>query len=150
VGGKGPQVVWRKVPGLSLFGTSANSGFRGAILVDNTLYAAWSGKASRYTSGGVETTLTGTLNGTEKVFWARNNASDARYGLRRAWHGRFHGYGGAVSTFADTDVGAPNSVCFMDGFFIFSWGDGTLHRVGLNSVSSPRPTRPRRSQSRAD
>jgi hypothetical protein len=47
--GKVPQVVWRKVPGLSLFGTSAKTGFRGAILVDSTLYTAWSGKASRYT-----------------------------------------------------------------------------------------------------
>jgi hypothetical protein len=54
VGGKVPQVVWRKVPGLSLFAASANSGFRGAILVDNTLYAAWSGKASRYSSAALK------------------------------------------------------------------------------------------------
>ena len=34
-----PPVVWRKCPGLALFGTSGQTGFREAILVDNTLYA---------------------------------------------------------------------------------------------------------------
>jgi hypothetical protein len=68
-----PAVVWRKTPGLSRFATSANTVFRGMQLVNNTLYAAWSGKASAFDSTGAETTLTGTLLGTDKVFFARNN-----------------------------------------------------------------------------
>lgn len=135
VEGKVPQVVWRKVPGLSLFGASANTGFRGGLLVDSTLYTAWSGKASRYTSGGVETTLSGTLNGTEKVFWARNNAATPDIVCVAPGTGAFTVTSSAVSAFADTDVGAPNSVCFMDGYFIFSWGDGTLVASGLNAVT---------------
>lgn len=130
-----PRVVWRKVPGLSLFGASANSGFRGALLVDNALYAAWSGKASRYTSGAVETTLTGVLNGTEKVFWARNNAATPDIVCVAPGTGAFTVTSAAVSAFADADVGAPNSVCFMDGYFIFSSGDGTLQASGLNAVT---------------
>lgn len=130
-----PQIVWRKSPGLSLFGTTTQSGFRGALLVNNTLYAAWSGKASTFTSGGVETTLTGSLTGTEKVFWARNNAATPDVVCVAPGTGAFTVTSTAVSAFADTDVGAPNSVTFMDGFFIFSAGDGTLIASGLNAVT---------------
>lgn len=130
-----PQVVWRKSPGLTQFGTSANTGFRGAILVDNTIYAAWSGKASRYNSAGTETAITGTLTGTEKVFWARNNAATPDIVCVAPGTGAFTVTSSNVTTFADTDVGAPNCVCFMDGYFIFSSGDGTLQASGLNAVS---------------
>jgi hypothetical protein len=85
-------------------------------------------------SAGVETTLTGTLNGTEKVFWARNNAATPDVVCVAPGTGAFTVTSAAVSAFADVDVGAPNSVCFMDGFFIFSWGDGTLIASGLNAL----------------
>jgi hypothetical protein len=130
-----PKVVWRKSPGLSLFGASTQTGFRGQLLVDNTLYAAWSGKASRYASTGVETALTGTLNGTEKVFWARNNNSPADIVSVAPGTGAFTVTSSAVSSFAAVGIGAPNSVCFMDSFFIFSYGDGTLQASGQNGVT---------------
>lgn len=130
-----PAVVWRKSPGLSLFGTSANTGFRGSILVGNVLYTAWSGKASRFSSTGVETALTGTLNGTEKVFWAFNNKTTPDLVCVAPLTGAFSVSSSAVINFADTGVGAPNSVCFMDGYFIFTSGDGTLQASGLNAVT---------------
>lgn len=131
-----PPVVWRKVPGLALFGASAaQTGFRGAILVDSTLYAAWSGKVSRFDSAATEVVLTGTLNGTEKVFWARNNKATPDVVCVAPGTGAFTVTTAAVSSFADVDVGAPNSVTFMDGFFIFSAGDGTLTASGLNDVT---------------
>lgn len=130
-----PQIVWRKSPGLSLFGTSTQTGFRGALLVDNALYAAWSGKASRYSSAGTETALTGTLNGTEKVFWARNNKATPDVVAVAPGTGAFSVSSTAVIAFADADVGSPNSVCFMDGYFIFTSGDGTLQASGLNDVT---------------
>ncbi len=132
-----PIVVWHKCPGLALFGASAaQTGFRGAINLDNTtLYAAWSGKVSKFNSAGTETVLTGTLTGTEKVFWARNNKATPDLVCVAPGTGAFSVSSTAVSTFADTDVGAPNSVCFMDGFFIFSSGDGTLQASGLNDVT---------------
>jgi hypothetical protein len=133
---KPPAVVWRKCPGLSLFGASAaQTGFRGAILVDSTLYASWSGKISKFTSGAVETVLTGSLTGTEKVFFARNNKATPDVVCVAPGTGAFSVSSTAVSSFADTDVGAPNSVCFMDGFFIFTSGDGTLQASGLNDVT---------------
>lgn len=132
-----PAVVWRKCPGLALFGTSAaQTGFRGALNLDNaTLYAAWSGKVSRFDSAGAETVLTGTLTGTEKVFWARNNKTTPDVVCVAPGTGAFTVTTAAVSSFADTDVGAPNSVGFMDGYFIFTSGDGTLQASGLNDVT---------------
>lgn len=131
-----PKAVWRKCPGLSLFGASgAQTGFRGQMLVDATLYVAWSGKAAMYTSTPVETVLTGALTGTEKVFWARNNAGTPDIVCVAPSTGAFSKSGGAIIAFADPDIGAPNSVCFMDGYFIFSYGDGTLQASGLNAVT---------------
>lgn len=134
-GASPPQIVWRKSSGLTQFGTSANTGFRYAILVNSTLYAAWSGKVSSFNSAGTETTLTGTLNGTDKVFWARNNKTTPDVVSVSPANGAFSVTSTAVSSFADTDVGSPNCVCFMDGYFIFSYGDGTLQASGLNAVS---------------
>lgn len=130
-----PAVIWRKSPGLSLFAASGQTGFRGSILVAGTVYSAWSGKVSTFTSGGVETLLTGTLTGTEKVFWARNNAGTPDVVCVAPGTGAFSVTTSAVSGFADPDIGAPNSIGFMDGFFIFTYGDGTLQASGLNAVS---------------
>lgn len=131
-----PAVVWRKSPGLSLFAASgAQTGYRGNIEVNGTLYVAWSNKVSKFTSGGVETVLTGNLTGTEKVFFARNNAASPDIVCVAPGTGAFTVTSTAVSTFADTDVGAPNCVTFMDSFFLFSYGDGTLQASGQNAVT---------------
>jgi hypothetical protein len=132
-----PPVIWRKVPGLTTFATSAaQTGFRGMTKVDSALYAAWSGKAARYDSTGTETVLTGTLTGTEKVFWARNNKSpNPDLVCVAPGTGAFTVTSAAVSAFADPDIGAPNSVCFMDSYFIFSYGDGSLQASGQNDVT---------------
>jgi len=132
---KPPAVVWRKSPGLSLFAASANSGFRGQLLVAGALYTAWTNTVSRFTSGGVETTLTGSLTGSEKVFFARNNKTTPDVVCVAPGTGAFTVTSTAVSDFADTDVGAPNSVGFMDGYFIFTYGDGKLQASGLNDVT---------------
>jgi hypothetical protein len=130
-----PAVVWRKSPGLSLFGASTQTGFRGQILVGNLLYAAWAGKASTFSSTGVETGLSGTLNGTEKVFFAINNKTTPDVVCVAPQTGAFSLSSTAVTSFADPDIGAPNSVCFMDSFFIFTYGDGTLQASGQNAVT---------------
>lgn len=130
-----PKVVWRKSPGLTSFGLSANAGFRGQILVASTLYTAWTNKVSRFTSSGVETTLTGTMTGSEKVFFAHNNKTTPDVVCVAPETGAFSVSTSAVSSFADSDVGAPNSVCFMDGYFIFTYGVGTLQASGLNDVT---------------
>lgn len=130
-----PSAVWRKSPGLSLFAASGQTVFRGQILVDSTLVAAWSGKVSKFTSAGVETLMTGSLTGTEKVFFARNNKSTPDVVCVAPGTGAFSVLASSVISFADPDIGAPNSVGFMDGFFIFTYGDGTIQASGLNDVT---------------
>lgn len=130
-----PAAVWHRTPGLSVFATSANATFRGERLVGSTLYTAWSGKASTFTSAGVETTLTGTLTGTEKVFWDRNNKATPDVVCVAPGTGAFSVSTTTVIPFADPDIGAPNSVCFMDSYFIFTYGDGTLQASGQNDVT---------------
>jgi hypothetical protein len=41
----------------------------------------------------------------------------------------------AVSAYPDSDVGSPNSVCFLKGYFIFSYGNGAMLATGLNSTT---------------
>jgi len=131
-----PPAVWRKSPGLSLFAASGQTGFRGSILVDSTFVTAWSGKVTKFTSAGVETLMTGSLTGTEKVFFARNNKVGSPDVVCVApGTGAFSVLASSVIAFADPDIGSPNSVCFMDGYFIFSYGDGTLQASGLNDVT---------------
>lgn len=129
-----PAVVWRKTAGLTKFGASANTGFRGAKLVNNSLYAAWSGKASFFDSTGAETALTGTLNGTEKVFWARNNKSPTPDLVCCAPQtGLFAVTSSAVSSLSAW--GAPNSISFMDSYFLGTYGDGTIQASDQNATT---------------
>jgi len=128
-----PPAVWRKSPGLSLFAASGQTGFREALLVGSTIYAAWSGKASTFTSVGVETLLTGTLNGTEKVFWARNNKSTPDVVCVAPATGGFIATSSAVSSWSA--AGAPNSVCFMDSYFLLTYGDGTIQASDQNATT---------------
>jgi len=129
-----PTVVWRKSPGLSQFGVSTNAGFRGGILIGGTqLYTAWNEKAAIFDAGGSETVLGGALSGSEKVFWARNNKAPTPDIVCVApSSGAFLVTGSAVSSYPDVDVGSPNSVGFLDGYFIFTYGSGKMQASGLN------------------
>lgn len=131
-----PPVVWRKCPGLALFGTSAlQTGFRGGLnLNDATFYAAWSGKVSTFNSAGTETAvLTGALSGTEKVFWARNNKTTPDVVCVAPATGMFQATSSAVTSLSAW--GAPNSVCFLDSYFFASYGDGSLQASDQNAVT---------------
>jgi len=135
-----PLVVWRKTPGVSLFGAATNSGFRGGINVSGTLYTAWNEKAATFTSGGSETVLSGSLSGDDKVFWARNNKTPIPdITCVSPGNGAFSVSSSAVFAYGvpgtpEIDVGSPNSVGFMDGYFIFTYGNGRMVASGLNTT----------------
>lgn len=139
LGNKGPapfKIV--RTPGLKTFGTTAQTSgsFRGGLQVGANAYSAWSGKVVRHTSGGgAATVLTGALTGTDAVFMARNNAATPHLVIVSPANGAFVATTAAVSAYPDSDVGAPNSVCFLKGYFIFSRGDGSMIASGLNSTS---------------
>ena len=67
--------IYRRLPGLKTFGTTARTGYRDAVEIQGVLYAAFSGQLEKFTSAGGASTNVGTLNGTKKGFYARNNAA---------------------------------------------------------------------------
>lgn len=125
----------RRAPGLTLFGTSGGTGYRGGQLVGSTFYAAWGTRVERYTSAGGAGVLVGTLPGTAKSFWARNNKATPDVVVVAPGDGAFTVTAGAVTAYADLDLPAPNSVCFLLGFFIFSIGDGRMFASDVNAVT---------------
>lgn len=132
----GSKLKLTRVPGLTAFGTTAQTGFRGMQGVGNTLYSAWSGKAVKHgTAGGAATVLTGTLPGTVPVIWARNNAAVPDVVAVSPGDGAFSVSSTAVSSYPDVDVGQPNSVCCLKGFFIFTSGDGKMISSDVNSTN---------------
>jgi hypothetical protein len=124
-----------RVPGLNAFGSSARTGYRGGIVVQNTLYAAFSGKLEKWTSAGGASTNVGNLNGTKKGFFAQNNAATPDK--------VFVDPDGNIATFTtttvtnsfDADLPSVNSVTQLDGYFLFTTGSGQIWATGLNAVS---------------
>lgn len=129
------QTSSHRVAGLASFGTSARSTYRGAIEVAGTLYAAFNSNLERWSSSGGASVHVGTLNGTKKGFFAHNNAATPDK--------VFVDPDGNIATFTtstvtnsfDVDLPAVNSVCQLDGYFIFSTGSGQIWASDLNAVS---------------
>jgi hypothetical protein len=138
VNGARSQTVWRRAPGLTSFKLSTYTGWRGGIVIGSLLYAAFTGSAGKvasYTSSGTETLL-GSLGGTKKIFWARNNKSPPDVVLVDPDNGAFQvTTAPSVINYPDVDVGAPNSVCFLDGYFFFTSGDGTCIASAINDTA---------------
>ncbi len=127
--------VFRRVPGLANFANAVNTagGFRGAIQVAGTLYVAFEDTAYSINSSGVATSL-GTLTGTERVFWARNNAATPDIALVTDGLA-YQVSAGSIITYPDGDVGAPSTLWSHLGYFMFGYGDGDMQSSDLNSTN---------------
>ncbi len=138
IAGARGQYVRRRSPGLVSFKLGSFTGWRGGIKVGSLLYAAFSassGKVATYTTAGVETIATGNLAGTKKVFWARNDAATPDVVVVDPDNGAtIVTAAPANAAYPDADVGAPNSVCALDGYFFFTYGDGNCIASGINTT----------------
>jgi hypothetical protein len=131
----GDIVQWRLVPGLVSFADTAVATPRGAIDINGTLYTARAAKALTITTGGVVTQLTGNLNGTAPVTWAKNNKSPTPDVVAVSRDdGAFSVTSAAVTAYPDLSLPQPNSVSFLDGFFLFTIGDGRIFASGVNDI----------------
>jgi hypothetical protein len=136
IGERGRAVAVRhRSPGLLNFATTTRAGFRGMIEVDGVLYSAFSTKLEKNTSTGGASAAVGTLNGTKKGFFARNNASTPDK--------VFVDPDGNIATFTpsavtnsfDSNLPSVNSVAPLDGYFLFTTGLGQIWASDLNAVT---------------
>jgi hypothetical protein len=130
------KTVIRRGPGLLNFGTSDRTGYRGAIVVNSVLYVGYSGKLEKWTSAGGASVNVGNLNGTKRGFFAANNNTTPDK--------VFVDPDGNIATFTptavtnsypDADLPSVNSVDFLDGYLVFTTGDGRAFATDLNSTS---------------
>src|SRR5262252_81920 len=150
-----------RVPGLSNWLRTTEAGpVRGFLLVGGTLYFAVKDKLLSRT-GSTVTTI-GDLPGTMPVYFARNGRTSVTPtpgpditlvtndpgtpGAKRI-------VGGAIVPYGDAELPQPNSVCVIDGYFVWTIGDGRifasdLNDIGVNGLSfgtaDTRPDRPLR------
>lgn len=111
---------------------------RGLIDINGTVIAALDNRIVTITESAGAYTITnlGTFSGTDTVYFARNNKSptpdivavtDGTAFLISTTTG--------VSSYPDSDVGSPNSVTFLGGYFIFSYGNARMRASGLNDTA---------------
>lgn len=134
--GEDGDIRWKRDPGLTQFGTSTQTGFRGFLFVPGSLYVVIGTKVFRYTSGGgAGVLLTGTVPGESPVIMARNDDVVPAVVIVAPGDGVFIISGSAVASYPDSDVGQPNSVCIFKSFFIFTYGDGTVRSSDPGSTN---------------
>jgi hypothetical protein len=128
--------VIRRGPGLVNFGTSTRSGYRGSILVNGVLYAAFSGKLESWSSAGGASTSIGNLNGTKRGFFAaNNNTTPDKVFVDPDGNIAVFTPSSVTNSYPDGDLPSVNSVDFLDGYLVFTTGDGRAFATDLNSTS---------------
>jgi len=141
--GAGTDTLWIRSPGLRqiLDGTSLsvnNVHTRGFLDCGSTLLWIVNNRVLAVTrSGSVFTVVdVGALSGSLPVTVARNNNATPQ-NVVVTDNGCFNLFTASAPTaFADLDLPAsPTSVCFIDGYFVWSFGDGRIFASDLNSVS---------------
>lgn len=137
LGENAPNVsVVRRAPGLLNFGTTTRSGYRGSIVVNGVLYTAYDGRLEKFSSAGGAAVGVGNLSGTKRGFFlANNNTTPDKV---------FCDPDGNIATFTptavtngypDADLPAVNSGDTLDGYMVFTTGDGRAFATDLNSTS---------------
>lgn len=130
----GRTAIWRRMPGLKSWGTTSQTGPRGMLALPGVLYAGYSGRVMRFASAGGAGTLHGTLSGTAKCFWARNNNSTPDVVVVDPDNGASVVTSTTVANYPDSDVGQPNSVCSLGSYFFFTYGNGVCRASGINTT----------------
>lgn len=136
LGDTGPaKQVWRRSPGLSPFSTTGLTGFRGSVVMPGALYVAELNRLISVASDGTVTDI-GALAGSLPVTMARNNLNPTPQLAIVTENGAFISTGGsAPAAWPDADLPVPNSVCFQDGFFFWTIGDGRAFASAINGSS---------------
>jgi hypothetical protein len=145
--GAAAPFVTRRSPGLKRFSSSAGGvlPYRGAFFVpqDALLYVAWLGELYKVTAGGAPTSI-GIVAGSAPVTFARNNKTPVADKVVVTGDGQVYTFTTTtVTALVDPDLPAPNSVCFLDGYFFFTTPDGRcfasdINGTGINALNYTR------------
>jgi hypothetical protein len=131
-----PQ-VWRGSSGLSQHALTAQTGYRGGLIVNNLSYETFLNEALTVDVNGV-VNLLGAFPGSKKVSIARNQASpNPNVVAVDVDNGAYNlATGGAPAAYnAGGVLPQPNSVCFQDGYFFFTLASGQCYASGLNALT---------------
>lgn len=130
------KTIIRRDPGLVNFGTSGRTGFRGAFVSNGVTYAAFSGKLEKWTSAGGASVNVGNLNGTKRGFFAaNNNTTPDRVFVDPDGNIATFTTSSVTNSYPDGDLPSVNSVDQLDGYLVFTTGDGRAFATDLNTTS---------------
>lgn len=130
------KTVIRRAPGLVNFGSSGCTGFRGSMLNNGVLYVAFNGKLEKWTSAGGASVNVGNLNGTKRGFFAaNNNTTPDKVFVDPDGNIAVFTPTSVTNSYPDGDLPSVNSVDFLDGYLVFTTGDGRAFATDLNSTS---------------
>lgn len=130
------KTVLKRAPGLRSFANSTGPvRCRGFLEIGDTLLVARDNRIEIVTRAGVVTDL-GRLDGTGPVMFARNNKRPVPDILAVSAEGCFViSLSAAPTAFSDADLPAPNSVCAIDNYFVWTVPDGRAFASGLNDTT---------------
>jgi len=135
------SVIYKRAPGVAAFATSSGGAVhcRGFVRASaNTVIAVFNGyvEAVSRPGGGVVVTPLGPLDGARIVSLAVNNKAPTPDIVAVTEVGAFIiNLSGPPTPYPDADVGSPNGVCFGDGYFFFTYGDGRCIATALNGTA---------------
>jgi hypothetical protein len=130
------DIVWRRSPGLSQHAITAQTGYRGGLIVANLSYELFNNEALTVDTNGT-VALLGALAGTKGVSLARNNAGAPNIIAVDIDNGAFRlDTGGAPAAYNGAGIlPQPKCVCFQDGYLFFGIGDRRVFATGLNNLT---------------
>lgn len=129
----GAEVRWYPTPGLTPIADGLYGIPRGGLLVGATLYLAREDRLIAYTNGS-DVHLAGRLEGARPVTMARNNRAPIPDVVIVTEVGAFVTDGFRVTDYPGQVIGRPNSVSFLDGYFLFTYADGTIRATGTSAT----------------
>jgi len=129
------EFLLRRVPGVRAFAQATSSFCRGLHAVSGVVLGVWDDRLVRIDDDGAATDL-GEIAGSGPVYFASNNKSPTPDILLVTSVGVYScTISGAPTTFVDADLPQPNSICFIDGYFMATIADGRVFSSGLNNTS---------------
>lgn len=132
------QIKWTRVAGIRPFaGVTGQVNVRGFLDMGSKVYVALTGRLVEVSPSGVVTDR-GSLPGDKPVTFARNNKAvtpDVCCVTQEDGAWLIPDTGSPITYPSAGNLPQPNSVCMLDGYFLFTIGDGRIFASGLNTTT---------------